>query len=217
MTEVIRVFSGLNIKAIQSAYEVVRVTFGTPEHNREAKQLQQTLVRLATFWGVVPQLLVYMSSTSLLRKTIGPLSRTFETSQTYVSNPSIYNGTRLVYVVLTGTLPRYLIVECYLVRLWYRSQPLVRNLCALQGHKSGDCPNRDKCLKCGQSGHFARNCSGNLSSAYNADFPPLRPSSEAAAEEVNRVFQPLFSSALEVLSDRNSNLLKDKELKLLQN
>ena len=144
-------------------------------------------------------------------------SRTFETSQTYVSNPSIYNGTRLVYVVLTGTLPRYLIVECYLVRLWYRSQPLVRNLCALQGHKSGDCPNRDKCLKCGQSGHFARNCSGNLSSAYNADFPPLRPSSEAAAEEVNRVFQPLFSSALEVLSDRNSNLLKDKELKLLQN
>lgn len=73
MTEVIRVFSGLNIKAIQSAYEVVRVTFGTPEHNREAKQLQQTLVRLATFWGVVPQLLVYMSSTSLLRKTIGPL------------------------------------------------------------------------------------------------------------------------------------------------
>ena len=40
----------------------------------------------------------------------------------------------------------------------YICQPLVCNLCSTQGHKSVDCPNKDKCCKCGQSGHFARSC-----------------------------------------------------------
>ena len=37
MTEVLRVFAGLEVKAIQVAYEVVRVTFATPEHFRASK------------------------------------------------------------------------------------------------------------------------------------------------------------------------------------
>ena len=32
MTEVLRVFAGLDVKAVQVAYEVVRVTFASPEH-----------------------------------------------------------------------------------------------------------------------------------------------------------------------------------------
>ena len=37
MTEVLRVFADLEVKAIQAAYEVVRVTFATPEHFRASK------------------------------------------------------------------------------------------------------------------------------------------------------------------------------------
>lgn len=42
--------------------------------------------------------------------------------------------------------------------LWYKGQPLVCNLCGVQGHKSATCPNKDKCRLCGKSGHFARQC-----------------------------------------------------------
>ena len=37
LTEVLRVFAGLDVKAVQIAYEVVRVTFASPEHFRAAK------------------------------------------------------------------------------------------------------------------------------------------------------------------------------------
>ena len=37
MTEVVRIFAGLDVKAVQVAYEVVRVTFASPEHFRAAK------------------------------------------------------------------------------------------------------------------------------------------------------------------------------------
>ena len=37
MTEILRVFAGLDVKAVQIAYEVVRVTFDSPEHFRAAK------------------------------------------------------------------------------------------------------------------------------------------------------------------------------------
>ena len=41
MTEVLRVFAGLDVKAVQVAYEVVRVTFGSPEHFRAAKSFSR--------------------------------------------------------------------------------------------------------------------------------------------------------------------------------
>ena len=37
MTEVLRVFAGLDVKAVQVTYEVVRVTFASPEHFWAAK------------------------------------------------------------------------------------------------------------------------------------------------------------------------------------
>lgn len=37
LTEVLRIFAGLDVKALQIAYEVVRVTFASPEHFRVAK------------------------------------------------------------------------------------------------------------------------------------------------------------------------------------
>ena len=98
MTDVLRIFASLDVKAVQIAYEVVRVTFASPEHFWAAK----------SFWG----------------KHLFGLW--------FLSNQNIFNGTRLVDVALSEVLPRFLMVDGYLCRLWYRSQPLVCNLCVVQ-------------------------------------------------------------------------------------
>ena len=78
--------------------------------------------------------------------------------QTYLSNPDVFTGTRLVSVTLDATPPRFITINGYLCRIWYKGQPLICNLCGVQGHKSAGCPNKDKCRRCGEVGHFARSC-----------------------------------------------------------
>ena len=70
------------------------------------------------------------------------------------SRPMVQSSlsTRLVDVALSGLLTRFLMVDRYLCRLWYLGQPPVCNLCAVQGHRSANCPKKDKCRKCGRSG-----------------------------------------------------------------
>ena len=78
--------------------------------------------------------------------------------QTSIVDPEIFTGTRLVSMVLKSNPPRSLLIGGYLCRVWYRGQPLVCNLCGVQGHKSANCPNKQKCRLCRMSGHFARQC-----------------------------------------------------------
>lgn len=79
-------------------------------------------------------------------------------------------------------------INGYNCRVWYKNQPAICNPCAVQGHKSADCPNKDKCRRYGASGHFARNCKGvrsdddeNLPQASGVDPPPLPSSADLAA------------------------------------
>ena len=78
--------------------------------------------------------------------------------QTYLAKPDVFTGTRLVSVTLDATPPRFITINGYLCRIWYKGQPLICNLCGVQGHKSTSCPNKDKCRRCGEVGHFARSC-----------------------------------------------------------
>ena len=213
LTEVLRVFAGLDVKAVQIAYEVVRVTFASPEHFRAAKSFSGK--HLFGLWcsilgGGPPVTSVHVfdfpfeeddRSLGVAFEAYGAVKSVKK--QTFLSNQNIFNGTRLVDVVLSGVLPRFLMVDGYLCRLWYRGQPLVCNLCAVQGHRSANCPNKDKCRKCGQSGHFARNCTSDGSAGDSADFPPLASSPQSAEANVS-------------LDSSDSQLLKDNELDLMQ-
>ena len=213
LTEVLRVFAGLDVKAVQIAYEVVRVTFASPEHFRAAKSFSGK--HLFGLWcsilgGGPPVTRVHVfdfpfeeddRSLGVAFEAYGAVKSVKK--QTFLSNQNIFNGTRLVDVVLSGVLPRFLMVDGYLCRLWYRGQPLVCNLCAVQGHRSANCPNKDKCRKCGQSGHFARNCTSDGSAGDSVDFPPLASSPQSAEANVSQ-------------DSSDSQLLKDNELDLMQ-
>lgn len=60
--------------------------------------------------------------------------------------------------------------------MWYRGQPLICNFCALQGHKSANCPSKDKCRRCRETGHLTRACRNpwdNNSSVDSNMAPPV--------------------------------------------
>ena len=207
MTEVLRVFAGLDVKAVQVVYEVVRVTFASPEHFQAAKSFSGNgifSVCGALSWGAAPLLRACAFSIFLSRRITDPsrlLSRPM--MQSSLSNQIIFNGTRLVDVAFSGVLPRFLMVDGYLCRLRYRGEPLACNLCAVQGHWSANCPNKDKCRKCGNTRHFARNCTFHRPAGDSADFPPLASSSQSEEASVSR-------------DSSDSQFLKDNELDLLQ-
>ena len=120
MTEVLRVFAGLEVKATQVAYEVVRVTFATPEHFRASKSYSGK--HLFGLWCSIlgdgpPVTCVHVIDYPFEEDDIS-LEVAFDAfatvksvkKQTYVSNPNVFNGTKLVKIVLSGVLPRFLIV-----------------------------------------------------------------------------------------------------------
>ena len=186
MTEVLRVFAGLDVKAVQVAYEVVRVTFASPEHFREEKSFSENGIFSfygALSWGAAPLLRACTFSIFLSRRTTRSLEVAFEAcgavksikKQTFLSNQIIFDGTRLVDVALSG----------------------------VQGHRSANYPNKDKRRKCGKTGHFARNSTFHGPAGDSADFPPLASSSQSAEASVSR-------------DSSDSQFLKDNEVDLLQ-
>ena len=162
MTEVLWGFAGLDVKAVQVSYNVVGVIFASPEQFRAAKSFSGNYLfglRCSIFGGGPPSTRLHVFDFPL-EEDDRSLKVTFEAygavksvkKQTFLSNKNIFNGTRLVDAALSVVLPRFLMVDGYFCRLWYHGQPLVCKLCAVQGHRSANCPNKDKCRKCGKLG-----------------------------------------------------------------
>jgi len=160
-------FSLYGVIAVQIGYDVVRVSFSTSDgfkHAMENSSVTLFGLRCLILGGGPP--LTTLHSFDYPYEDDGDIARVCcdfgavknVKKQKYISDPNIFTGTRLVSVALSSSLPRSLTIGCYQCRVWYKDQPLVCNLCAVQGHKSADCPNKDKCHCCGVSGHFACHC-----------------------------------------------------------
>ena len=75
MTEVLRAFARHDVKAVQVAYEVVRVTFASPEHFRAAKSFSGNGIFSfygALSWGAAPLLRACTFSIFLSRRITDP-------------------------------------------------------------------------------------------------------------------------------------------------
>ena len=64
----------------------------------------------------------------------------------------------LLPVSLASDIPVNLRVLRYPCRVLYRGQPRPCPICRSSCHRASSCPLRDKCRRCLQPGHFARDC-----------------------------------------------------------
>ena len=98
------------------------------------------------------------------------------TNQHFSGFKQISTGTRIVRMTLEHHIPFQCNIQGYPCRIWYAGQPLKCTICK-GAHKAADCPDRNKCKRCHQSGHFAKDCKnawGTTPQAPNvhADAPP---------------------------------------------
>lgn len=153
------------ISAVQIGYEIIRVTFFTLAAFRQAKSKEKVDlfgVPCPILGGGPPPTTVHVFGFPYegSDQTISDALRGFGAikgirRQKYISKPNVFNGTRMVTMIIKDTPPRFLEIGGYRCCTWFRGQPLVCNHCMDPGHKSADCPNMDKCCKCKQPGHFA--------------------------------------------------------------
>lgn len=100
----------------------------------------------------------YEENDDRLKLALGSFVKVLEVRhQHYPGFNHVCTCTRLVKMVPDRLIRRNLDVVGYRVKVWYPRQPLEGDICA-QSHISKDCPLRDKCRRCKQSGHVARDC-----------------------------------------------------------
>ena len=93
----------------------------------------------------------------------------------------VYTGTRIIPMVVSKDIPRFLYVGKFRVKVWYQGQPVTCDICHVAGHKAADCPPRGKCFICKEAGHFSRECSRCVNvpvTEVASQFPPCAQAPE---------------------------------------
>lgn len=188
-------FNLYGVDAVQFGYEILRISFTTVTGYKAAMKMKG--VHLFGAWceikgGGPPVTIVHVFDypheeiDEAVKEVISDFGVVKSVRrQKHIFDVSIYTGTRLVSVVLSATLPRFLSIEGYNCRIWYKGQPLICNLCAVQGHKSADCPNRDRCRKCGEKGHFAKRCRNPQNDTTDGDPPAATDNAGSSTSDNN--------------------------------
>ena len=78
--------------------------------------------------------------------------------QKWTNIPDVCTGTRIVRMSLMKPIPRFISVHGVRVKVWFRGQPVVCDICRKEGHRAVSCPDKGKCFRCHEAGHLARHC-----------------------------------------------------------
>ena len=78
--------------------------------------------------------------------------------QRWTNLPEVATGTRIVRINLRRRIPRFVMINSYRCKVWYRGQPTYCDICKEGTHIASGCPFKGKCLSCKGIGHLARKC-----------------------------------------------------------
>ena len=93
-----------------------------------------------------------------LRLALAPFGKVLDISnQRFSGFKQIATGTRIVRMSLEHHIPFQCNIQGYPCRVWYVGQPIKCTICK-GAHKAAECPDKNKCKRCHQPGHFAKDC-----------------------------------------------------------
>ena len=93
-----------------------------------------------------------------LRDVLSPFGAIHDVRLQKYADSDIHTATRILTMSLVSHIPVNLRVWRYPCRVLYRGQSRPCCICRSDGHRASSCPLGDKCRRCLQPGHFARDC-----------------------------------------------------------
>ena len=160
-------FAGkFTVKSIQQCPgRIARVTFAESEARVAVEELQHMdlngvscliIVPLPPpprYWNVFVYLYPYVGSDQ-------PITKFFEhygevdsiPFQHWTNLAQVSTGTHIVRMIRSSHIPRFVIINSFHSKVWYKGQPLKCDICS-GDHKAASCPHKGQ-----EKGHFARNC-----------------------------------------------------------
>lgn len=153
--------------------KIARVTFGEGGEVHKERFLNEgeitingvvcTVIRppppAPSYTNVVVFQFPYDGDNKLLAKELSAFGEVKDVRyQKWTNIPDVSTGTRIVRMLRTRPIPRFLVVQGIRVKVWFKGQPVTCDICRREGHRAGSCPNKGRCLRCHEPGHVSRNC-----------------------------------------------------------
>lgn len=161
---------------------VARIIFVKPEARSAVEELQRIELNGFLFWWLFRYCLRHVIRMFLFISIFSkvPINRLlifFVISevdsvhfQHWTNLPEVCTGTRIICMIRRNHIPRFVIINGYRCKVWYKGQPLKCDTCN-GDHKAASCPHKSKCLWCGDEGHFACHCPN----PWGKSVPPADP------------------------------------------